>query len=481
MGIMDLSLSLGPYWAQTGYRDGVLIREANDSKGERDIRLVWNTQNGSDWHKEWEVRISARGTEKGMPQGTGGWTEYSRVIPASECGEYRPYSGSRTWWNHKLDIGTLLSDFAGGRWLFSARRYDGIELRISCQSNFQPGKDYAGSNRSDLATLDCSVNYCPAYALTGASYTADDKLVITYAADWTRTDDRFYLEADPSITGGACTVDGEPLLNGSYTGTVSAAGRIEVPGERLTRHVVGRRIYINCAFNAQFRPVGLEFARMKGEARVSDARTCSTPRLRVVGEGESIEIEASDTGDADVAYEYCVIRMVGSQFATDSATAENGGTAIFRSAPFGTVEFEAVGYTSSGAVSGASARVSARSSGRGDAIVVSTDCDSIALDRFMSGSDRGISVSASPVVEVVKIAGRRRPTSFYGRGRSGKVSFEAVVKPGDIGRLLDMCEQGDMVARDPLGSRYRFVPSVDITTRTAELVVASISGEEVGG
>lgn len=483
MGVYDLSLSLGPFWATAGYTDGILIREANDGAGARDIRAVWSTQNGSDWHEKWTLTISARGTLKGAPQGAGEWRDYKQVFTAAQCSEYRAYPNARTWWNHSLAIGSFLSDFAGGSWRYSSRKYDGIQLRITCQSTFAAGKEYEGNTKSDLATLDCNINYCPDYQLTGAEYTADGKLAILYsAASWTRSDDRYYLETWAQQDGGACTVDGNALFSQTPTGTVVAGGRIEVDGSLLTQHVIGKEIYINCAMNTVLRPVGQFFARMTGKVAVKDERRCSTPKLAVVGQGEEISIKVTDTKDKDVSFEYAIVKMIGSEYSNDTVTTDNGGTAVFRMAPFGkTVYFEAVGYTASGAVSGVSNRVSAYSSGRNDAIIVSTEGASLSLDKFLSGNDRGVSISAEPVADVVKIAGRARPSAFYGKGRTGKVSVSAVVEPSEYDVLLSMCEQGDMVIRDPLGHRYRIVPDVSITAKTPALFVVDISGEEVGG
>lgn len=483
MGVYDLSLSLGPFWATAGYTDGILIREANDGAGARDIRAVWSTQNGSDWHEKWTLTISARGTLKGAPQGAGEWRDYKQVFTAAQCSEYRAYQNARTWWNHSLAIGSFLSDFAGGSWRYGSRKYDGIQLRITCQSTFAAGKEYEGNNKSDLATLDCNINYCPDYQLTGAEYTADGKLAILYsAASWTRSDDRYYLETWAQQDGGACTVDGNPLFSQTPTGTVVAGGRIEVDGSLLTQHIIGKEIYLNCAMNTVLRPVGQFFARMTGRVTVKDERKCSTPKLAVVGQGEEISIKVTDTNDKDVPFEYAIVKMIDSEYSNDTVTTDNGGTAVFRMAPFGkTVYFEAVGYTASGAVSGVSNRVSAYSSGRNDAIIVSTESASLALDKFPSGSDRGISVSIEPVVEVVKIAGKSSESAYYGKGQTVKVSTTAAVSQSEYDVLLGMGRQGNMYLRDPLGHRFCIVPSIDITAKTPTYNVVSISGKEVGG
>ena len=125
--------------------------------------------------------------------------------------------------------------------------------------------------------------------------------------------------------------------------------------------------------------------------------------------------------------------------------------------------------------------MSAYSSGRNDAIIVSTESASLALNKFLSGSDRGISISAEPVADVVKIAGKSRQSAYYGRGRTAKLSLSAVIDPDEYDVLLAMCEQGDMTLRDPLGHRYKILPSVDITSKTPELYTVDISGSEVGG
>lgn len=483
MGVQNFSLSIGPNYSTQGRTDGILIHEDMDGGyGVRDIRLVWSTEFGNDWNESWTIAISARGTIKGAPAGAGAWHDYRGTFTAAQCNENKPYSGSRTWWNHSLDIGSFLTDFAGGSWLFGRRKYDSIDLRITCQSKYRAGMVYEGNTHSDLATLDCSIGYCPVYNLTGAEYTAEGKLAITYTTNWTRTDDRYYCQTLNSVDGGACTVDGRPLFNQAPTGTVTANGRIEIDDSYLTQHVIGKSIYLNIALNAVYRPIAMEFASMSGTVTVKDERKCSTPKLTVVGQGEEISIKVTDTNDKDVSFEYAVVKMVDSEYSNDTITVANGGTAVFRSAPFGkTLYFEAIGYTAAGAVSGVSNRVSAHSSGRDDAIIVSTEGASVALTKFLSGNDRGISISAEPVADVVKIAGKSRQSAYYGKGRTAKLSLSAVIEPDEYDVLLAMCEQGDMTLRDPLGHRYKIVPSVDITSKTPELYTVDISGSEVGG
>ena len=169
MGVQNFSLSIGPNYSTQGRTDGILIHEDMDGGyGVRDIRLVWSTEFGNDWNESWTITISARGTIKGAPAGAGAWHDYKGTFTASQCNENKPYAGSRTWWNHSLDIGSFLTDFAGGSWLFGRRRYDSIDLRVTCQSKYRAGMVYEGNTHSDLATLDCSIGYCPVYNLTGA-------------------------------------------------------------------------------------------------------------------------------------------------------------------------------------------------------------------------------------------------------------------------------------------------------------------------
>lgn len=483
MGIQDLCLKHVGFTSGSGW-DGVLVRESEDNTGPRDIRLVWSTEYGEETHDSWAVTARAAGYEKGRSFLCDA-RAFEETFPHSECHMEKPDGDDgRVWWSHDLDVGDMLAWLAGPtrQWLYSTRVFDQVELTVSVQSIYKDPEGM-GAERSETAWATVFVGFCPTYSLDSAYYDADDKLVILYHTSWTRKDDRWRLEDDPNMPGGGCLVEGQVMLAGTTYGSVAAIGRIEVPGSALTRHVAGKPVYLNVRFNPAYRPIDLEFYRMTGDIMVEDRRQCSTPGLRVVSAGETVEIATFDTHDREPSSELVTIRMVGSRYSVDSVTVAMGETASFRFAPLGSaVEFEAVGSTWSGAVSGLSERVSARTAGSSSIVLDAVAADErVRLGAFESGADVGPSVSVTPQSEVMKLAGRSRPSAYYGEGATATVSFSAVVFGDDATDVEAMAEAGDVMCRFPDGRRYCIVPTVKVARRSRGVVSVTVTGSEVGG
>lgn len=483
MGVLNLSVAQSAY-AQQGTTSGILVREEEDVAGERKIRLVWSTEWGTPRQDRWVITMEASGYPVGdtysVPIGSA-----TETFPSSECHETKPDGDSgRVWWSHDLDVGGLLSKILGPtkKWMYSTRQYDTVDFVVSVHSIFNEPLA-SGQAESDTAWLDFSIGYCPTYVITGAHYEAGDVLVIDYETSWLRKDDRFSLEEEASRPGGACTVDGVPLLYAGVHGTISSIGRIEVPASKLTQHVAGKSVYLNIWFNASYRPISLEFAHAVGTVTVVDNRTCSTPFLTLLEVGETIRIATSDTHDQQLSSEYVTIKMVGSKYSVDQVTVPMGGVAEFRFAPFSsTVEFEAVGYTSGGATSRVSTRRRTTTPASTGAIVIDpvTQGRRVRLDTFETGSDIGPTVSTSPQVETVKLAGRKRPSAYYGEGATSTVSVSAALL-GDASDVEALAEVGDVMLRFPDGRRYCIAPNVKVSRVSEALVKVTISGSEVGG
>ena len=497
MGVLNLSLSIGPY-TQEGRTDGILIHENMDaSYGPRDIRLVWSTEQGTDWQKEWVFFIEAWGysTEYFYMSERSSIGSFGATIPASQCNPVRPDGdGGRVWWSHNLDIGGLIQRINGGstRWLYSSRDYDSIDLRVSVRSNFNDGVEWNGATGSDTATLSASIGFCPVYTITGAEYDADDTLEISYETTWKRIDDRYWLQRERTDEGEYCQVQvtsvpggGNPaLLNGDATGTVAARGVIRVPGYLLTQHVVGQRIYLNIAFNSVYRPVGMFFAAATATLYVEDGSVCNTPVLRVKQEGETIVIGTADSGDLGRPIGSVIVRMASANSSYDTVTVPCGEDAVFPYAPFGrTLYFTGVGTNDSGEISAPSNTVSAESSpGPAGAVVLDSDAigERVTVTRWERGQDRWPSVKKSPEVEVVKLAGRAYPSAYYGTGGTSSIDFSCALDSEQASQLDMMAVAGDMVCRFPDGGRYVIAPDITVKRSNYGWYTASISGQVVG-
>lgn len=490
MGVLNLSVVGNGNFTQEGTLYGLLVREEEDQNGARDIRLVWSTEEGSGTQKEWVVNLSARGYQKGMPYQTE-WRSFSETLPASACNEAKPYGdGGRVWWSHNLNIGGALTWLlgSGAAWRYSTRLFDSIEFQVDVHSNFtQSYIDQFGLPGSDTARLSFSIGYCPVYNLTAASYTSDGQLLINYSTSWTRMDDRYSLEGEASRPGGMCTVGGRPLLYDLVYGTVlssGATGTILVDGSDLTEIVAGKEIYLNIWMNAVYRPITMEFARMSGYVTVKDLRSCSTPHLTVKQAGETIVIGTSSLHDKEVEPETVVVKMVGSAYSADQVSVATGADATFRFAPLGTtVEFEAIGFTSSGGVSSVSNRVSVNTGQLSKSILLDPVAggDRVALRLRMEWDSMGPTVDVQPNMTTVLLNDRSAKSAYYGKGASKSVSFASALLD-DAGMAVEMLPTlGDLMCRFPDGRRYCIAPQVKVDRKTSTIVLVTISGDEVGG
>ena len=491
MGVLDLSVSQSGY-SQQGNLYGLLVDEAEDVNGGRDIRLVWSTEEDDQTNYQWVISIDVTtvhlkggGDTYGSSLGIG---THTQTFEAGECHMVKPYGDNgRVWWSHSLDVDGLLGEICGSthQWMYSTRKYDSIDFVARVHSNWAEGTGIPGGTGSDTATLSFSVGFLPIYTLTSAYYESDETFVIEYSTTWTRKDDRYAVENSANAEGGASAVEGRPILYNFYWDTVAANGRIEVPVSYLTEHIAGKEVYLNVRFNAAYRPSGMEFARASKTLTVGDNRTCNTPRLTLVSSTvNGILIKTEDSGDGDLPPDWVTVKMVGSRYSVDQVRVRCGEQALFRFAPFGEqVQFQGIGSTDSGAVSGPSNVITTYSAGVPGGIVID-DIDSlssVSLPLRLTSGDMGPTVERKPVMETVKLAGRKSPSAYYGTGSTANVSFSAALLDEDGVDVEGISEWGDVMVRFPDGRRYCIAPTVRVSRLTSRIISVDISGEEVGG
>lgn len=489
MSIENMSLNHFNYTKEgvMGYR----LYEREDTNGGRDLRLIWSTMRASDVQKEFVISCHAWGYPKGQSY-YDDLGDFNATVPASECHE-SAIPGGRAWWSHDLQFGGLMDALvgSGGVWTYASRKYDQITLQFSMYSNYKDGVVLAGQTHSDTTWPgQMWIGAIPAYVLTGAYYDVGDLLTIEYSTTWTRIDDRFCLEYDQNANGGPCRVIedgnlGQQLTYQKEWGTIAALGKIQVDGSKLTTIVAGKQLYLNVRMNAFYRPIDMDYSNVIGTLTVKDRRTSSTPRLRIVSIGETVRIATSDAGGGDVPSDRVIVKMDGSKYAADQVDVAMGETAEFRFPPLGTyVSFQAVGYTTTGATSAASNRVGTETPKSGNAILLDpvrgTSSDRIRL-KYRLNSDMGWSFETSSNMETVKLAGRQRPSAYYGVGGNTSVSFEGALLNDPGTDVESLPERGDLMVRFPDGRRYCIAPKVSVKRKNTAVVTVSISGDEVGG
>lgn len=492
MSVNNLSLAKGSY-SQFGEEWGILVKEAEDVQGPRDIRLVWSTYYDDQTNYQWVISIDVTTVYlKGGGQLVGssiGIGTKTQTFDASECNMVKPNGDDGlVWWSHSLDVDGLLQQIAGEsrQWLYSSRKYDGMDFVARVHSNWKEGTGVPGQSSSETISHSFSINYCPVYVLSKCYYDNDDVFVIEYSTTWTRKDDRFALENSNNVTGGASNVEGRPLVYRFFWGTVAARGRIELPVSYLTEHVAGKDIFLNIRFNASFRPINLPYSNAMGTITVGDNRKCNAPKLTLISSDvNGIAIRTEDSGlGGDIPPEWVTVKMVGSRYSEDQVRVRCGNIALFRFAPFGkTVQFQAIGSTESGAVSGPSNTVSTKAASGPGAIVIDDidSLNSVVLPYRLTSDDMGPTVETKPVSETVKLAGRMSPSAYYGTGTETNISFSAAMYDDDGSSVEDIATWGDVMVRFPDGRRYIIVPTVRINRMTSRIISVDISGEEAGG
>jgi len=491
MGVENLSVSYSSYNKQ-GSKHGLLIYESEDVNGARDLRLVWSTEYDGETNAEWVISVDVNtihtkggGDTYGSYVGIG---THTQTYMASECHETKPYGDDgRTWWSHDLDVNGLLGDLCGPthQWMYSTRKYDSIDFTVRVYSNWAEGMGTPGLDGSGTSTFSFSIGYCPIYTLASAYYETDETFVIEYNTTWTRKDDRYAIEISNSALGGASTVEGRPLLYDFYWSTIAAKGRIELPVRYLTEHVAGKQIFLNIHFNASYRPISMEFSNATGYITVTDNRSCSTPIIGLESSTvNGILITTADSGDGDLPPDWVTVKMVGSRYSVDQVRVRCGERALFRFAPFGEeVKFQAIGSTDTGAVSGPSNIITTRAAAGPGGIIID-DIDSLSSVRLplrLTSGDMGPTVERKPVMETMKLAGRKSPSAYYGTGSTANVSFSAALLDEDGIDVEEIAEWGDVMVRFPDGRRYCIAPTVRLSRLTTRIISVDISGEEVGG
>ena len=159
-------------------------------------------------------------------------------------------------------------------------------------------------------------------------------------------------------------------------------------------------------------------------------------------------------------------------------TVECGEVAIMRGCPLNTpLVFEGVGSNGVSTSKKVTVLDGITIKAKGVALIESVDPDGGRVELVYNQS---FSVSSEAEGDTVKLAGRRRPSSFYGHGGTRSVKVEGVLLD-DAGTDIEaMPEHGDAFVLLPDGRAYKCRISVSLDWDFPRLRNVSVSGEEVG-
>lgn len=496
-----LNLGLSGITKATSSTNGYRVYESQDAvvgTAGHNIRIVWSTEYGSDVQEEFIFTIYWRAWERGKSVRTAWSDAITATIKPSQCSEYQPHANGRVWWSHDLDIGNLLSQIAdsNGAFRYDTRLYDSIDLDISLYSKWWLKNSL---KKSEVARRTCYIGHIPQYSITSVYYEESDLMVIEYDTTWERKDDRYAFE-ELYVTGYGSVFDhiddetfsdiiyiedesAKPasVLKGNTWGYITAPGRIEVATSKLTQHLKGRSVYIDIRFNASYRPIELDFSNARGYFEVEDRTICNTPTLSLgtSNDSYSIAVRTGDSGDLDAPAEKVTVKLFGGKYSADEVTVTPGETATLRFCPLNTsLVVEAIasrGKATSKSVSIYAGKITTT----GIAILESiADKSSRAILEWNQNYD----ITTAPNFETIKLAGRRRPSAFYGAGGHTSVSAQAVLIDESGLSVEQMPELGDVMLRIHNGRRYALVLEAQVSWTVADgprIKTVSISGEEV--
>ena len=483
MSILDLQMEGG---AESGV--GALLYERDDAgyPGGHDLRFGFTTEFGSDVQESFTVRVSAKGYAKGSPY-EGQWRDYEATVPASQCDERRSYSGGRVSWSVPLSlVGSLATEF--GPWRYAERKYDTATFDVSIRANWSSDVMGVGGTKDDWhsewAFAELYMGFLAEYALTAAYYETSELFVIEYRTTWTRQDDRFAIGGSSYVVGdsggeGILLLSSSPVVPSEVWGTVAAPGRIEVPVSSLSQHLVGKVCHFEVAFNPTYRPIIVGRVKATADLKVGNKAECNSCTLELAGTDEPYHV-AIRTGDAGDLESECTEVTVKCRTATgysSTVTVPCGEVAVMRGCPLNVpLVFEGVGsngYTTSKKVTVVTAEAI---KAKGIALVESADPSGGSV---VIKYNQQFSVSSEPECETMKLAGRSRPSAFFGHGGTASVKVDGVLLD-DAGTTLEAMPMfGPAYVCFPDGRAYKCKISVSLDWDFPRLRNVSVSGEEV--
>lgn len=360
-------------------------------------------------------------------------------------------------------------------WLFKDRKYDAIQLDLGVDRVHSNGEKYY------LALHDSNIFiiYRPHYTITGLEYNKNG-LVVSYnvSSGWNRTDDRFYVQNIYSLKSGreykliASGCNAHLIAPGQFCIYHNDIINVPEPGES-----VSALFSIAPSYDPLFND-GENLVRYKGG--IADGTKCNPIKVvpNEIGFGVSFAISEIQSGYERV--ERVVVKMEPAEFDFDTQELDKlpgvvqmdpplNKRAVFSITPYGdgnttneTKYYEA--YIEANFV-----------------ILTSIDSGESVIIRY----NYLPSFTAKPDVNIVKFAGRDRPSAFYGTGGTieGTITGTIVdeihpnvdvpynVETQNPGKFEIVHFFGDCLLKTPDSTRRVVsVSSIDVNTKSTNML-----------
>lgn len=460
--------------------------------------LVWATDSGTGTHESFTIAISWSGIPKGQTQMTAQSETITKTVPISQCNEHTNAYTAGTFWAVGLsvfdDLLSELGTYTGDNVTFDGRNYDYISFNVSICANYANPEAW-GAESSPYENDSLSLIFVPIYNITDVYYDTPEVIVVEYSADnWARFDDRWALHRCKISDGSTWFLNSESIIATNTWGTVAKYGRIEIPATAFTTSLMNKKIRLMIRWVASYLPTGFSFADDTVEITVDSKIVKNTPTLSLASnDNRTVELNVGDSGDNNAPLETITVKMEGGRYTVDTVTVEKQGStwpqATFRYCPYNTpLTFTAIGTSGLGAsspvsVSGITLKNSNKYSF--DSIVAPEEEDNEVSFDLVHDVQPDISVANNQ--STVQLAGRRRPSAFYGSGGTCSLGFSGTLIDDDANDFLALAQADstdnvnrDLVVRFPDGKRYGMVvESCEVGWEFRQRKDVSISGQEV--
>ena len=352
---------------------------------------------------------------------------------------------------------TIVSAITNGDWSFANRKFDAIHLHIKIKTLYESGGELM---TSDLAEADRYIGYIPSYDIDENNPIVFDLegLKVYYTADdWDRSSDRF--EVTYLTQAGKSLID----TKSKPWGSVRSAGLIVIPKDKLIRQPTDGTVSGSIRMNATWRPAGEDFASIALIAAPVDNQTGTrTPNVSMTIDSEdgSLTVTVTQGSGTDQLATTANVVLIDGETKEDNQTVTIGGSAVFHPTFGRTFSVSVTAFSAQGVRSARVVKSGIMTTLDGATLSLS-DGSTIRIPYGVSVSD-----SSGPEVEVVKMAGRQRPSVFFGEGGTRSLSVKGFVcveeghnmEVTDPDALSALPMSGPCLYRDDTGRRvYGYV------------------------
>ena len=460
--------------------------------------LVWNSDSGSDVHKSFEFQITFTGLVKGKNIETRESSTFTAKIPVAQCNEHTSPYGSGVYWGISFSqieglLANLTNGDTGANLTFGKRKYDRIKLNVSIRANYIQdwGWGIDDGVNSVWENQQIELVYVPKVTIDKMYYDETDLIVIEYSTpNWSRDDDRWGLDYVRDSSGSFWQATRYLVDEDNTWGSVVKQGRIELSTDLFTSSIMNKTVRVQLRIVPSWYPPTEKhgFASTTQTITVKNQTIKNTPTITKVSSSEPtwFEFAVGDSGDKSAPIDQITVKMDGGMYACDQVTVykQSDGTfphVIFKYAPFNTpIYFVAIGGAGKG-VSNPKTVGSFTLSNRNRTV----------FDSLVNGTHIELMDDVQTSIEdknnqtLVQMAGKRRPSAFYGAGGTTNLSFTATLLFDDANQFLSLADSnetfvGDVMVRLPDGRRYAMAvdsAKADWTLRNKKTV--TISGQEV--